>query len=128
MYGQSMALLHFKTCDDDIFLQSINEKLRIKRKRPPRQNATQRKSSFQVYVLKHTDKFKIYKKAVTSLYEVATVRLHRLCDLLNERKSSKDNRWCHPKANTVPPEIWQKNREHILCFPRKMTHYAGKDI
>ncbi|KAL3290581.1 hypothetical protein HHI36_024250 [Cryptolaemus montrouzieri] len=47
---------------------------------------------------------------------------------LNEGKSPIDKRGCHPKANTVPPEVCQKIHEHIFCFPRNKTHYAGKDI
>lgn len=113
--------------EQDIFLQSLIEKFHIKQRRPRKENATQRQNAFQFHVLKQTDKVKVCRRAFISLYGVTEARVRRLCDLLNERKSPTDNRGCHPKANTVPPEICQKIHEHILCFPRKKTHYAGKD-
>lgn len=114
--------------EQDIFLQTLIDKSDIKQRRPRKENATQRQNAFQFYVLKQTDKVKVCKKAFISLYGITEARVRRLCDLLNEGKSPIDKRGCHPKANTVPPEICQKIHEHILCFPRKKTHYAGKDI
>lgn len=114
--------------EQDIFLQTLIDKSDIKQRRPRKENATQRQNAFQFYVLKQTDKLKVCKKAFISLYGITEARVRRLCDLLNEGKSPIDKRGCHPKANTVPPEICQKIHEHILCFPRKKTHYAGKDI
>lgn len=118
---------NFSTKDEqDIFLQLLIEKFSIKQRRPRKENATQRQSSFQFYVLKENDKVKVCKKAFISLYGVTEARVRRLCDLLNRGKSPRDNRGCHPKANTMPPEICQKIHEHVLSFPRKKTHYAGK--
>ncbi|KAL4718200.1 hypothetical protein ACJJTC_014059 [Scirpophaga incertulas] len=114
--------------EQDIFLQTLIDKSDIKQRRPRKENATQRQNAFQFYVLKQTDKVKVCKKAFISLYGITEARVRRLCDLLNEGKIPIDKRGCHPKANTVPPEICQKIHEHILSFPRKKTHYAGKDI
>ncbi|KAL3265944.1 hypothetical protein HHI36_010132 [Cryptolaemus montrouzieri] len=96
----------------------------------PKKKRTRNPAKYKRNVIKNskgqqTDKV---KKAFNSLYGITEARVRRLCDLLNEGKSPIGKRGCHPKANTVPPEISQKIHEHIFCFPRKKAYYAGKDI
>lgn len=71
---------------------------------------------------------KVCKKAFVSINGVTEGRVRRLCDLITLGKSPKDNRGKHPKANTKSPEICFMIHEHILSFPRKKTHYSGKEI
>lgn len=80
------------------------------------------------YVLTPNKKEMVCKKAFTSVYGITENRVRRLTDLLQQSLTPHDKRGQHEKANTTPPEVLKAIHDHILDFPRKRTHYSGKEI
>lgn len=107
----------FSTKDEqDIFLQLLIEKFSIKQRRPRKENATQRQSSFQFYVLKENDKVKVCKKAFISLYGVTEARVRRLCDLLNRG---------NPRVLEITEAVIRKLIQCLLKYAKKYTNTSS---
>lgn len=46
----------------------------------------------------------------------------------SKEKSPHDLRGTHVKPNVIPGEICQKISNHINSFPKKSTHYSGREL
>lgn len=114
--------------EQDIFLQQLIEKEIVKCHRPRKEGAVPRQHSFKYYIVTSSEKKGVCKKAFTSVWGITENRVRRLCSLLQQSQTPHDKRGLHPKANTTPPEVLKAIHDHILAFPRKQTHYSGKNI
>lgn len=114
--------------EQDIFLQQLISKEPVKTHRCRKQDATPRVCSFKYYVLIPSRKETVCRKAFTSIYGVTENRVRRLTNLLQQTITPHDNRGQHQKANTTSPLVLKAIHDHILEFPRKRTHYSGKEI
>lgn len=114
--------------EQDIFLQHLIEKKLVKSHQPSKKGATPRDYAFKYYVLTQNDKQIICKKAFISIIGFTENSLRRLSELLRQSQTPPDKQGQHPKANTTHPEVLKAIQNHILDFPRKRTHYSGKDV
>ncbi|KAL1493587.1 hypothetical protein ABEB36_009288 [Hypothenemus hampei] len=111
---------NFSTKDEqDIYLQTLIEKLKVDRRRPRKNNATERQSVFQFYVLKQTDKVKVCKKAFISPYGITAARVRRLCVLLQAGNCPKDKRG-PPKDKRSP----QREYDAARNMPKNTRTYS----
>lgn len=114
--------------EQDIYLQQLIEKEPVKGHRFRKEGATARVCYFKYYVLTPNKKETVCKKAFTSVYGITENRVRRLTNLLQQSLTPRDKRGQHEKANTTPPTVLKAIHDHILEFPRKRTHYSGKEI
>lgn len=114
--------------EQDIFLQQLIEKKAVKTHRPRKEGAVPRDYAFRYFIVTKSKNKVVCKKAFISIFGITENRVRRLCDLLVRSETPQDKRGQHPKANTTRPEILKAIHDHIMDFPRKRTHYSGKDI
>ncbi|XP_050314378.1 uncharacterized protein LOC126748889 [Anthonomus grandis grandis] len=113
--------------EQDIYLQGLLVSNNIKNRRPRKEEAKQRSSSFEYFVLVNTERRKVCKKAFLSLHGISSKLVQRLQLLLNLGKSPRDLRGLQNNRKTVPGNIIQIVCEHISTFPVKHSHYASKE-
>lgn len=104
------------------------EKTPVKKHRPRKEGAVLREYAFKYFIDVPSKKQVVCKKAFISIYGISEGRVRRLCNLQAQSLTPRDKRGKHPKANTTPPEVLKKIHDHILSFPRKQTHYSGRNI
>lgn len=100
----------------------------MKTHRPRNDDPKSRKCNYKFFVSKGALKVQVCKLAFISLHGVTEGRIRRLCNLLLEGQSPCDKRGKNPKHNVIPGNVCQKIHSHIESFPKKRTHYAGKQI
>lgn len=114
--------------EQDIFIQQLIEKKPVKTHRPRKEGAIPRDYAFKYFIVIQTKKMVVCKKAFISIFGITENRVRRLSNLTVGSETPHDKRGQHPKANTTRPEVLKAIHDHIMEFPRKRTHYSGKDI
>jgi hypothetical protein len=116
----------------DSFLQGLMEIKPIERRRPkegtPENQTKGKRHSIFYHLSDRGENIQVCKNAILKLYSITSKRLRRISDLLSEGKTPKDLRGKNPKGNAIPVTTCQKMKDHIECFPTKISHYTGKPI
>lgn len=116
----------------DSYLQGLREIKPIERQRPTpgiSENMMKSKKHSVFYHLSYNgENIKVCMNTILTLYSVTTKRLRKISGLVACGKSPNDMWGKNPKGNVVSSEICQKMKEHIECFPTKVSHYTGKPI
>lgn len=113
----------------DSFLQSLIEVLKVQRHRPRKiENPRVNSFSFQYFVYVGEFKKLVCLKAFLSLHSVSMKRIKRLRDLTILGKSPKDQRGLHNASNALSGEIKVGMLNHIESFPTKLSHYSDKEV
>lgn len=114
--------------EQDIFIQQLIEKKPVKTHRLRKEGAIPRDYAFRYFINTQSKKIVVCKKAFISIFGITENRVRRLSHLTVRSETPYDKRGQHPKANTTRPEVLKAIHDHIMDFPRKRTHYSGKDI
>lgn len=134
----------FQTKDEqDLFLYGLIDAEDVVRRRPGSRDSNgkqregdfvgqKRKSNggnsktFKYHVLVGDERVKVCAAAFLSIFSVTEKRIRRIRQLKTEGKPVKDLRGVHT-SNVTSPDILIKMHSHIDSFPKKITHYAGKE-
>lgn len=113
--------------EQDIYLQGLMLPQPINKRRPRKEQASLRASSFKYFVNVQAERRQVCKTAFLSLHSVSSKAIQRLQTLLNLGKSPKDLRGKQNNRKTIPGNIIQIVREHISSFPVKQSHYSSRE-
>nr|CAI5832626.1 unnamed protein product [Callosobruchus analis] len=113
----------------DTFLQGLIEAKPIPRRRGRLQASVKPISaSFKYFILEsYGMRTAVCKQGFMSIYALTHIQIQRLTTLLVAGECPCDLRGRHNKRlRSKSDELLVKIREHIECFPRKITHYASQ--
>ncbi|XP_063229450.1 uncharacterized protein LOC134534793 [Bacillus rossius redtenbacheri] len=111
----------------DTFIQSLIDIHDVDRRRPRKKEGARIVDKvYKYYVIIGHVKREVCYKAFLSLFAITDKRVKRIRKLALLGKSPVDERGKTSSANTLPPEVREKIRNHILSFPVKCTKYTGK--
>lgn len=128
---QNFHSLHTKN-EQDLNLQRLIEYSPIKRRTKKNDDGTNRETrrnaSFKFFVLNANKRQQVCRKAFLNLHSITQKRVYRITTLLSSGKTPVDKRGFNKKMHAVSGETCRLIREHIEMFPKKITHYGGKEI
>lgn len=100
----------------------------IKRRRPRKEGAKNRGSSFSYNILVGNAKREVCKDAFCGLYGVSNERVKRIRRLLQVGCTPIDKRGKQRSGNAKKPSEIILVTEHISMFPVKQTHYGAREF
>lgn len=117
----------------DIYLAGLIKGKQVARRRPKQNvNAKRTRNFSNVYTIKcGTGDRKVCKKAFASIHGISLKRVQNIAAHLNQTDSitaPNDQRGKHAnRPNRVPDAIVEQVHNHILSFPRRVSHYSRRD-